>query len=130
MWISFGRSLVDKIHNQLINDTGGSHGVLNAGNIDAALASPESSFGGQDFYNTNLKKCCKLFHALVSSHGYQDGNKRIGLYMFLMAMDNCHLPYQQLTKHFLEYAALMIASGKLSVENLYEIVNKDLDIDK
>lgn len=130
MWISFGRSLVDKIHNQLINDTGGSHGVLNSGNIDAALASPEASFGGQDFYNTDLKKCCKLFHALVSSHGYRDGNKRIGLYMFLMAMDNCHFPYQKLTKHFLEYAALMIASGKLSVKNLYEIVNKDLDIDK
>lgn len=130
MWISFGRSLVDRIHNQLINDTGGSYGVLNSGNIDAALASPESSFGGQDFYNTDLKKCCKLFHALVSSHGYRDGNKRIGLYMFLMAMDNCHLPYQKLTKHFLEYAALMIASGKLSVENLYEIVNKDLDTDK
>lgn len=130
MRISVSRSLVDKIHDQLINDTGGSHGVLNSGNIDAALASPEASFEGQDFYNTDLKKCCKLFHALVSSHGYQDGNKRIGLYMFLMAMDSCHLPYQKLTKHFLEYAALMIASGKLSVENLYEIVNKDLDIDK
>lgn len=130
MWISFGRSLVDKIHNQLINDTGGSHGVLNSGNIDAALASPEASFGGQDFYNTDLKKCCKLFHALVSSHGYRDGNKRIGLYMFLMAMDNCHFPYQKLTKHLLEHATLMIASGKLSVENLYEVVDKNLEIDK
>lgn len=130
MWISVSKSLVDKIHDQLINDTGGSHGVLNSGNIDAALASPEASFGGQDFYNTDLKKCCKLFHALVSSHGYRDGNKRIGLYMFLVAMDNCHFPYQKLTKHFLEYAALMIASGKLGVEKLYEMVNNSLQVDK
>ena len=130
MWISASRSLVDKIHDQLINDTGGSHGVLNSGNIDAALASPEASFGGQDFYDTNLKKCCKLFHSLVSSHGYQDGNKRIGLYMFLVAMDSFHLPYQRLTKQFLEHAALMIASGKLSVEKLYEIVNNSLQVDK
>lgn len=130
MWVRISRALVDRVHSKLVDDTGGSHGILNSGNIDAALASPESSFGGQDFYDTDLKKCCKLFHSLVSSHGYQDGNKRVGLYMFLVAMDNCRLPYQRLAKQFLEHAALMIASGKLSVEKLYETVNDSLQVDK
>ena len=130
MWVSISRALVDRVHSKLIDDTGGSHGILNSGNIDASLASPEASFGGQDFYDTNLKKCCKLFHSLISSHGYQDGNKRVGLYMFFFFFDNCQLPYQRLTEQFLEHTTLMIASGKLSVEKLYETVNDSLQVDK
>lgn len=129
MYISPSRKLVDFIHHFVIEKYGGTHGILNDANIESALHSPEASFGGVDLYDTDLKKCCKLFHALVSNHGYQDGNKRVGVIMFLYALDECNIGTTRITNHFVEHAALMIASGKLSVEQLYNIVNNSLHID-
>ena len=76
-----------------------------------------------------LKKCCKLFHAIVSNHGYQDGNKRVGVIMFLYELDECHIDTSKITNQFVYHAALMIASGKLSVEKLYNVLNSALKID-
>lgn len=129
MYISPSRQLVDFIHKFVIEKYGGADGVLNNGNIESALHSPEASFGGQDLYDTDLKKCCKLFHALVSNHGYQDGNKRVGVIMFLYALDECGIGTNNITDSFLEHAALMIASGKLTFEKLYTTLNDFLQID-
>ena len=130
MYITPSRKFIDLIHSFVIKKYGGADGVLNEGNIESAIHSPEASFGGQDLYDTDLKKCCKLFHALVSNHGYQDGNKRVGVIIFAWALQQCGISLNQVTNHFMETAALMIASGKLSVERLYEIVNNSLEIDK
>lgn len=126
MWINIKRTTVDRIQNQLIQRTEGTPGVLNSGNIDSALNSPNASFGGQDLYPTDLYKCCKLYHALVSNHGYVDGNKRIGLFMFLVSLDNCDIDAPNLDADLLESTTLQIASGQIDLNQLYDIMSKKL----
>lgn len=130
MWVRFSRETVDKFQEKLIDKTGGAHGVLNSGMIDSALVSPEASFGSYYLYDTDLMKCCKLFHALVSNHGYRDGNKRIGLFMFLVSLDTCGIPYYRISKLLLEKLILDIAAGSVSFDQLYMIINNYLQIDK
>lgn len=126
MWINIKRATVDRIQNLLIQKTGGAPGVLNSGNIDSALNSPNASFGGQDLYPTDLHKCCKLYHALVLNHGYVDGNKRIGLFMFLVSLDNCGLATSKLDDSFLESITIQIASGQVDLDQLYSTMLEKL----
>lgn len=130
MYITPSRRFIDLMHSFVIKKYGGADGVLNDGNIESAIHSPEASFGGQDLYDTDLKKCCKLFHALVSNHGYQDGNKRVGVIVFAWALQQSGIDISEVTNQFMETATLLIALGKLSVEKLYEIVNNSLQVDK
>lgn len=123
MWIKLPRDLVDRIHDRMIDISGGSYGVLNSGNIDSALSSPLASFGGVDLYDTDLKKCCKLFHAIVSNHGYVDGNKRIGLFLFIMSLELCGIGSNEITNEKAEELSISIADGKITVEELYERVS-------
>lgn len=128
MWINLDREIVDKLQNKLIEVTGGTQGILNSGNIDSALKSPNASFGGQDLYPTDLHKCCKIYHALVSNHGYVDGNKRIGLCIFLICLNNCNYNYLELDVDFMKDLTLQIAAGKLNVDQTYDIIKKELGI--
>lgn len=123
MWIKLPRDLVDRIHDRMIDISGGSYGVLNSGNTDSALSSPLASFGGVDLYDTDLKKCCKLFHAIVSNHGYVDGNKRIGLFLFIMSLELCGIGSNEITNEKAEELSISIADGKITVEELYERVS-------
>lgn len=123
MWIKLPRDLVDRIHDRMIDISGGSYGVLNSGNIDSALSSPLASFGGVDLYDTDLKKCCKLFHAIVSNHGYVDGNKRVGLFLFLLSLELCDINMDGITHTDAEELATSIAGGITTVDELYEIVS-------
>ena len=130
MYVTPSRKLLDLIHSFVITKYGGADGVLNDSGIESALHSPEASFDGQDLYDTDLKKCCKLFHALVSNHGYRDGNKRVGVIMFAYALNESGINIDKITNRFMEHAALMIASGELSAEKLHDIVNNSLQTDK
>lgn len=124
MFIMFDRIFVDRVQETIIDYSGGSRGVLNSGAIDSALASPMVSFGGVDLFDTDIKKCCKLFHALVSNHGYVDGNKRIGLYMFFVSLEMCSIDYSKITQDYAVNVTLRIASGALSVDGLIEEIEK------
>lgn len=124
MFVVFDSIFVDRVQEAIINYSGGSHGILNSGAIDSALTSPVASFGGVELYDTDLKKCCKLFHALVTNHGYVDGNKRIGLYMFFVSLEICGVDYSKLTQDYAVDTTLKIASGNLSVDELIEEIGR------
>src|SRR6266550_2143606 len=70
---------VVELHNSRIRLYGGSEGIRDLGLLEAALAMPKASFGGQ-FLHEDLyaMAAAYLFH-LVMNHPFVDGNKRIGL---------------------------------------------------
>lgn len=49
MMILTARQIV-ALHQQLIQETGGIHGIRDKGLLDAALHAPFQSFGGQELY--------------------------------------------------------------------------------
>lgn len=66
------------LHKALVRQFGGSHGVRDRGALEAAVARPQMTFGGEDLYADVPAKSAALMHSLVMNHPFIDGNKRVG----------------------------------------------------
>jgi len=71
--------IVLAIHEEMVERYGGSHGIRDIGLIQSAAARPQSSFGGEDLYQTIFDKAAALFHSLMFNHAFVDGNKRTAM---------------------------------------------------
>lgn len=66
-----------KIHAQLIETSGGSHGVRDTGSLISALEMPKSGFGDEHFHKSIFDKASAYLYHLAKNHPFIDGNKRI-----------------------------------------------------
>ncbi len=73
-----------KLHNQIINEFGGIHGIRDERLLDSALANPLQTFAGLDLYPTCVDKAIQLCYGLIKNHPFLDGNKRIALHSMLI----------------------------------------------
>ena len=67
-----------ELHRWQMRRFGGSAGLRDRGGLEAALARPQMTFGGEDLYPDLEAKAAALLHSLVVNHPFVDGNKRIG----------------------------------------------------
>jgi death-on-curing protein len=66
------------LHDRLLASSGGAAGVRDIRALEAAIAQPKATFGGQDLYPTVTAKAATLCFSLVQGHPFVDGNKRVG----------------------------------------------------
>ena len=66
------------LHRRIVETSGGSPGVRDRGALEASVAQPFQTFGGQELYPTVEEKAAALGYFLISNHPFVDGNKRIG----------------------------------------------------
>lgn len=73
-------SLVEvlRLHDLIIEQSGGSHGIRDLAGLESAVALPRQTFGGKDLYPTVEEKAVALGYSLIRNHTFVDGNKRIG----------------------------------------------------
>ncbi len=64
------------LHSRVIEETGGTHGVLDLGMMLSALARPRATFEGKELYPDLFTKTAALMDSLVRHHPLVDGNKR------------------------------------------------------
>lgn len=85
------------LHQQLVEQTGGSDGIRDEGLLDSALSAPFQSFGNTDVYPSLQQKAARLCFGLVKNHPFVDGNKRIGAHAMLvfLAVNGVELTYTQ-----------------------------------
>ena len=67
------------LHDRLIEETGGEHGVRDLGGLESALARPHAAFGDTEFYPGLMEKAAVLMDGLTRNHPFIDGNKRISI---------------------------------------------------
>ncbi|MEW6529298.1 MAG: type II toxin-antitoxin system death-on-curing family toxin [Thermodesulfobacteriota bacterium] len=67
-----------QIHQSVIEQTGGAHGVVGLGLLESALGQCRTSFEGQDLYPSLAEKAAALCFSIVQNHPFVDGNKRTG----------------------------------------------------
>ncbi|OGG48631.1 hypothetical protein A3G63_00435 [Candidatus Kaiserbacteria bacterium RIFCSPLOWO2_12_FULL_52_8] len=67
------------IHSEVIDATGGSHGVRDPHLLAAAANKPRATFGGRDLYPDLFIKAAVYLEAVVNYHVFVDGNKRTGI---------------------------------------------------
>jgi death-on-curing protein len=75
-YLSLGE--VVRLHEWLIQSSGGASGIRDLGLLDSALAQPRATFDGRDLHPTVLDKAAALCASLVQNHPFVDGNKRVG----------------------------------------------------
>ncbi len=73
-WIELETVL--KIHNRVIDSTGGSYGLRDKNALESALLSPLATFDGQELYPEIFKKVAILLYKIANNHAFVDGNKR------------------------------------------------------
>ena len=66
------------LYQQIIQRSGGTVGLRDAGLLESAVYRPQASFGGQDLYPDLFSKAAALGHSIISNHPFVDGNKRVG----------------------------------------------------
>jgi death-on-curing protein len=116
-------SEVLRLHADLVATSGGATGVRDLGRVQAALAQPMATFGGEDLYPALADKAAALGFALVQGHAFIDGNKRIGhaameVFLMLNGLELVESVDEQ------ERAILAVASGKMSREAFTEWVTQ------
>lgn len=67
------------LHDRLIEETGGEHGVRDLGGLESALARPQAAFGDTEFYPEVMTKAAVLMDGFTRNHPFIDGNKRISI---------------------------------------------------
>ena len=72
------------IHQKLIDQTGGSHGIRVINLVDSAISRAFATFDGKDLYEMTVDKIAVTTFALVNNHGFIDGNKRVGIAVMLL----------------------------------------------
>ena len=61
-----------RIHERLIEETGGASGIRDAGLIESALLRPQTGY-----YQDIIEEAAALWESLAMNHGFVDGNKRV-----------------------------------------------------
>jgi death-on-curing protein len=67
------------IHNRLIEETGGLHGVRDLSMLLSAMGRPLATFDGRDLYDGLFLKGAALLDSLIRNHPFVDGNKRTAI---------------------------------------------------
>lgn len=110
-----------EIHQQQIETYGGSPGVREPAALESAVATPQTTFGGEFLHpSMPAMAAAYLFH-LCQNHPFIDGNKRTGAnatITFLLVNDwDLELSSDELVDVVLD-----VASGKLGKPQLTEIL--------
>ena len=85
--IRLRKEQVIKIHDMLIEQTGGSNEIRDEGLLDSALNAPFQTFDGEYIYKTVKAKAAKLGYFLVKNHPFIDGNKRTGILVMITFLE-------------------------------------------
>ena len=107
------------LHEQLVNETGGSPGLRDEGLLESSSASPFQEFATFSPYPTIQQKAARLGFSLVMNHPYIDGNKRIGAHamLTLLALNGIEIAC---TQKELADTILNVAAGNIGYDRLLQ----------
>jgi len=68
-----------RLHFQLIEDFGGSHGVRDTGRLKSVVQAPKQSVFGEEQYPSLYEKAAVYLKSIIGDHPFSDGNKRTAI---------------------------------------------------
>ena len=103
------------IHQALIDNFGGSHGVRDMASLESAVARPFQTYDNADLYRTSLDKAAALVESLLINHPFVDGNKRTGYTVLRLFLMQNGLDFTASQNSRYEFV-IAIAAGELKFE--------------
>ena len=108
---------VVELQHELLAAFGGLGGIRDRGSLEASIARPAMTFGGEDLYPDLPAKAAALLHSLVLNHPFVDGNKRVGAASAELMLELNGIALAA-SDHELENITLATARGEMSAEAL------------
>lgn len=68
-----------RLHHQIIEDFGGSHGVRDEGRLKSVAEAPMQEVFGTEQYASVFEKAAVYLRSIIGDHPFVDGNKRSAL---------------------------------------------------
>jgi len=116
--VYLSRDHIFAVHAHQIRQFGGAPGLRDEGGLEASVARPQATYGGEDLYPDLAAKTAALMHSIVAvRHPFVDGNKRTGAHsalLFLLVNDMDPI----VTPSSLTDVTLATARGEVSAEAL------------
>lgn len=97
-----------------------------AGEFEGILKNIYQTFGGRELLPTAQEKAANLIYYIIKDHPFNDGNKRIGAFMFILFLSKSRILYKnngepRINDNALTALALLIAQSDPSQKDM--IVN-------
>ena len=108
------------VHDAIINESGGLHGIAKHGQLDSVF-----DFVQNDMYYVEIEdKITYLFFAINTGHCFTDGNKRasIALSAYFLELKNCVFRVERFIAE-MENIAVDVADNRIDRDLLFEIIN-------
>lgn len=111
------------IHSEIIDQTGGLHGVRDIGLLQSIAEKPRARFGGRELHKGIFLKAAAYLQSLVQYHVFLDGNKRtaIGAMARFLFLNGYEL---KATNKEIESFVLRIAVRKLELSMISSWLEK------
>lgn len=106
------------MHEILINQIGGLHGVKDMRLLDSAVNSIYQTFDGQELYPSTEEKAARLGYNLISNHVFIDGNKRVGMLAMLTFLEINNIKIQYTDQEIINLG-FGVATGTLKSSDLH-----------
>lgn len=116
---------IEIIHIQIIDASGGSHGVRDRNRIESAVNSVHQTAFGTELYPSIFEKAAVLARGIVSDHPFLDGNKRTGIMSALVFLNLNGYDTSLLSSKELEDFAVQIAVEHLTVKQIASWLKKN-----
>jgi len=115
----------EEVHDNLINEFGGSNGIRDKGLLLSALARPYATFDQQDLYPTAVEKAAAVFESIIINHPFIDGNKRTAYVLLRLTLLDFDLDISasQNEKYEMSIAA---SKGELGIEEIKQWIQENL----
>ena len=91
MWLPTTAHIL-RLHEMLIERTGGLQGVRDIGLIESALHRASAAYRDYERYPSVEDKASVVCCGLIGNHGFVDGNKRIGIAAMLLILEKNGVP--------------------------------------
>jgi|SRR3990167_497669 len=78
---------IERLHIEIIDASGGAHGVRDRGRINSAVTSQKQAVFGEELYKSIYEKAAVLTRGIVKDRPFIDGNKRTGVTAGLLFME-------------------------------------------
>jgi len=112
-----------RLHFEVIEDYGGSHGIREEGRLLAVVDAPQQAVFGEEQYKTIYEKAAVYYRNIIADHAFIDGNKRTAT--------TCTAVFLQLNGYkltaspkVLEDFAVQIATDHLEIKAIAEWLEK------
>ena len=111
-----------RLHQKLLDATGGLSGTRDLGLLESAVYSANQVFGEEEAYPTVEQRAARLAYAITQNHPFVDGNKRIGMLVMLMTLRLNHVQIQY-TQAELIQLGLSVADNSYLYEDILAWIN-------